>query len=106
MEWGKKCRGSRGGSCDVGELPVVGGIQCDLVPLEEERNLSLQIIAQNQEGSEGGSKFCVAKELLEGRFQGIRPIFRQNQLALRGQNTFPEDSRAILDIEVEKFTRT
>src|SRR6202021_3816122 len=93
MEWWKECRGSRCGSCDVGELPVVGGIRCDLVALEEERNLSLQIIAGNQEWSEGGSKFCVAKELLEGRFQGIRPIFRQKQLALRRQNIFPEDTR-------------
>src|ERR1700722_13363385 len=105
MEWWKECRGCRGGSCDVGELPVVGMIRCDLVALEEERNLSLQIIAGNQERSEGGSEFCVAEELLECRFQGIGRIFRQKQLALGRQNIFPEDCGPILDIELEKFTR-
>src|SRR6202040_3942807 len=49
----------------------------------------------------------VCRLLLEkkARFQRIGPIFRRNQLATRRQKTCPEDSRAILDIEVEKLTR-
>src|SRR6266481_855556 len=105
MERWEEGGGGRGGPCNFGQTPVVSGIRCDLVALEEERNLSLQIIAGNQEWSESGSEFCATEELLERIFQGVGRIFRQKQLALGRQNIFPEDCRPILDIEVEKLTR-
>src|SRR6516162_717954 len=105
MEWWKERGGGGSCSCDVGQSPIVGGIRCDLVALEEERNLSLQIVAGNQERSEGGLELCVAEELLERRFQSIGGIFRQEQLVLGRQNIFVEDGRPILEIEVEEFAR-
>src|SRR5260370_39614012 len=73
--------------------------------LEEKWNLSLQIIAGYQQGSEGGLKLAILKELRQRGFKSIWRILWENDLSFRCQKILFEYFRAVLNVKIHELAR-
>src|ERR1700722_12480578 len=98
MERRKKCRRGRRGPGDVRYLPIECRVGSDSVALEEERELTLQIVTGYQQRRERGLELGVLEELRQCRFQAVGRVLGVDDFLLRRQEVFFEDRRTILDV--------